>query len=112
MHQRRGTKGSATTARAVAAMPPSRSARTPVGCDFRDFPCDFPRWQTPFAGVPPVKPDRARLDPPALEWDDIGLTQSVIASVAKQSSAGPGRPGLLRSDRNDEHPVQPDVIRF
>ena len=46
-----------------------------------------------------------------LELDDIGLTQPVIASIAKQFSAGSGRPGLLRSAPNDEHPVQPDVIR-
>ncbi|VXC77173.1 hypothetical protein SPHINGO8AM_200076 [Sphingomonas sp. 8AM] len=37
-------------------------------------------------------------------------TSSVIASVAKQSRAGPGRPGLLRYARNDERYVRPHVI--
>ncbi len=36
--------------------------------------------------------------------------RSVIASAAKQSSAGPGRPGLLRCARNDEHLDQPHII--
>lgn len=65
----------------------------------------------PFAakrGMPPARSPRPR------SWSRITAIRFVIASTAKHSRAGPGRPGMLRCARNDAlgricgHPVSGD----